>query len=99
MLQRAATAWRRASIRRRIRCSTSATPRAGGKALLIVITADRGLCGSFNTNVIKARAARSSPSIRRAQVALGLVGRKGRDFFRRRGFDVRYEHVGPVRRR
>src|SRR5262245_13291204 len=29
------------------------TPRAGGKALLIVVTADRGLCGSFNTNVIK----------------------------------------------
>ena len=30
-------------------------PRAGGKALLFVITADRGLCGSFNTNAIKAR--------------------------------------------
>src|SRR4029434_489066 len=30
------------------------TPRAGGKALLIVVSADRGLCGSFNTNVIKA---------------------------------------------
>src|SRR4029453_16968559 len=26
-------------------------PRAGGKVLLMVITADRGLCGSFNTNV------------------------------------------------
>src|SRR5215212_11879899 len=32
------------------------TPRAGGKALLFVITADRGLCGSFNANVIKAAA-------------------------------------------
>ena len=28
------------------------------------------------------------------QVAMGMVGRKGRDFFRRRGFDVRYEDVG-----
>jgi F-type H+-transporting ATPase subunit gamma len=27
-------------------------------------------------------------------IALGLIGRKGRDFFRRRGFDVRYEAVG-----
>src|SRR6185295_18991189 len=27
--------------------------RAGGKAMLIVISADRGLCGSFNTNAIK----------------------------------------------
>ena len=31
-------------------------PRAGGKTLLIVITADRGLCGSFNANVIKSAA-------------------------------------------
>ena len=39
----------------RIRCSTSGRRRsAGGRALLFVITADRGLCGSFNTNVIKA---------------------------------------------
>src|SRR5262245_62189392 len=30
------------------------TPRAGGRALLIAVTADRGLCGSFNTNAIKA---------------------------------------------
>ena len=33
------------------------TPRADHKAFLIVVTADRGLCGSFNTNVIKASAA------------------------------------------
>ena len=51
----ARTASRRAWIRRRIRCSTSGRRRRpGGRALLIVITADRGLCGSFNTNVIKA---------------------------------------------
>ena len=31
-----------------------AVPKANGRALLIVVTADRGLCGSFNTNVIKA---------------------------------------------
>src|SRR3954466_5922887 len=30
------------------------TPVAGGKTLLFVITADRGLCGSFNTNAVKA---------------------------------------------
>src|SRR5262245_45612357 len=29
-------------------------PKAQGRVLLIVVTADRGLCGSFNTNVIKA---------------------------------------------
>src|SRR4029077_5185436 len=47
-----------------------ATPKAGGKALAIVITADRGLCGSFNTNVIKAAGAFITETPGR-QVALG----------------------------
>jgi len=69
-----------------------ATPKAGGKALAIVVTADRGLCGSFNTNVIKAAGAFITETPGR-QVALGLVGRRGRDFFARRGFEVLYEQV------
>src|SRR5919204_3253500 len=63
------------------------TPRAGGRVLLFVITADRGLCGSFNTNVVKA-AAQFITETHGRQVALGLVGRRGRDFFARRGFEV-----------
>jgi F-type H+-transporting ATPase subunit gamma len=65
-----------------------------GRPLLIVITADRGLCGSFNSNVIKAAGqfiVREGGGGRK--MALGLIGRKGRDFFRRRAFDVRFEHV------
>ena len=68
------------------------TPRAGGRALLFVITADRGLCGSFNTNVIKSSGTFITENADR-QVALGLVGRRGRDYFARRGFDVRYEQI------
>jgi F-type H+-transporting ATPase subunit gamma len=66
--------------------------RAGGKALLFVITADRGLCGSFNTNAIKGAGAFIVENPAR-EVALGLIGRRGRDYFARRGFDVRYEQV------
>jgi F-type H+-transporting ATPase subunit gamma len=68
------------------------TPRAGGKALLVVVSADRGLCGSFNTNAIKAASTFIVESASRP-VALGLVGRRGRDYFARRGFEVRYEQV------
>ena len=68
------------------------TPKAGGRVLLIVITADRGLCGSFNTNVIKSSGQFITENTGR-QVALGLVGRRGRDYFARRGFDVLYEQV------
>ncbi len=63
------------------------------RTLLVVITADRGLCGSFNTNVVKGAAQFVTEQPGR-EVALALVGRKGRDFFMRRGFDVKYEEVG-----
>ena len=70
-------------------------PEAGsGRPLLIVITSDRGLCGSFNSNVIKAAGQFIVSEGVGHDIALGLVGRKGRDFFKRRGFDVRYEQVG-----
>jgi len=68
-------------------------PGAGSSAtMLIVITGDRGLCGSFNTNIIKAAGGFLRDHQGRA-VSLGLVGRKGRDMLGRRGVPVRFEHV------
>jgi len=67
-------------------------PRADAKTLLIVVTGDKGLCGSFNTNVIKAGGAYLVEHS--GQCTLGLVGRKGRDFFGRRGFEVMFERIG-----
>jgi F-type H+-transporting ATPase subunit gamma len=60
--------------------------------LLVVITSDRGLCGSFNTNIIKATGAFLAANPGRA-ISLGLVGRKGRDMLGRRGLPVRLEYV------
>src|SRR5215207_8754390 len=70
---------------------TSRDPSPDTKTLLIVVTADKGLCGSFNTNVIKAGA--QFLADRPSRCTLGLVGRKGRDFFLRRGFEVMFEQV------
>jgi F-type H+-transporting ATPase subunit gamma len=67
-------------------------PRAGGRALLFVVTADRGLCGSFNTNVIKSSGTFITENSGR-RVALGLVGRRGRDYYGRRGFDTLFERI------
>jgi F-type H+-transporting ATPase subunit gamma len=72
-------------------------PDSESKIVLIVITADKGLCGGFNTNIIKATSSFIVSTGARG-VALGLVGRKGRDFFRRRGFEVRFEEVGIFQR-
>jgi F-type H+-transporting ATPase subunit gamma len=63
-----------------------------GSTLLIVMSADRGLCGSFNTNIIKASAAFLRENAGRP-ISFGLVGRKGRDMLGRRGIPVRFEHV------
>jgi len=73
-------------------------PEPGGRSLLIVVTADRGLCGSFNSNVLKAAGQFIVTEGKDHQVALGLIGRKGRDFFRRRGFEVLYEQTGIFQR-
>ena len=71
---------------------TSRDVRPDAKTLVIVVTGDKGLCGSFNTNVIKAGAHFVLDSAQ--PCTLGLVGRKGRDFFARRGFEVLFEQIG-----
>jgi F-type H+-transporting ATPase subunit gamma len=71
---------------------TVRAPTPASKTLAILVTADKGLCGSFNTNAIKAGASFVVDSPR--PCALGLVGRKGRDYFARRGFAVLFEEVG-----
>jgi F-type H+-transporting ATPase subunit gamma len=69
---------------------------ADAKILLLVVSADKGLCGGFNTNIIKA--ASSFINNAGSPVTLGLIGRKGRDFFKRRGFEVRVEEIGIFQR-
>ncbi|HKW00422.1 MAG TPA: ATP synthase F1 subunit gamma [Vicinamibacterales bacterium] len=60
--------------------------------MLIAITADRGLCGSFNANVIKAVSHYLGEHAGHP-ITLGLVGRRGRDFLGKRGLPVRFEYV------
>src|SRR5213075_2715244 len=67
-------------------------PKPDARTLVIVVTGDKGLCGSFNTNAIKAGASFVVDSAQTC--SLGLVGRKGRDFFSRRGYQVLFEQVG-----
>src|SRR6185436_16134967 len=62
------------------------------KILLIVVTADRGLCGAFNSNILRA-ATGFLRQHEKQTVMLATAGRKGRDFFRRRGIPIRTEFV------
>ena len=67
--------------------------RGDQRYLVVLVTADKGLCGAFNTNLIKAAQAyiREHPE---KQIELMPVGRKGRDFFRRRHFSIVAEYIG-----
>jgi F-type H+-transporting ATPase subunit gamma len=59
---------------------------------LLLVTADRGLAGGFNSNLIRA-AQRFITEHSGAKVQFELIGRKGRDFFRRRPIEVTGEHT------
>ena len=70
------------------------TRRGTGKKTLVIVAADKGLCGAFNTNIMRKSLEflRSQPG--EVQLALIVVGRKTRDFYRRRPYTIRSEHIG-----
>lgn len=66
------------------------------RILLVVITADRGLAGGFNANLIKL-AQRFVDEHRSHELSFELIGKKGRDYFRKRSRSIRGEHVDLFR--
>src|SRR5262249_30991364 len=62
------------------------------RILLVVVTADRGLCGAFNSNLIRVAQTFLREHADRT-VTLYLIGRKGRDFFRRRQAAITGDYV------
>ncbi len=67
--------------------------REGPHRQIVIITADKGLAGAFNSNIIR----RSLEFIRESDPAgltLVVAGRRGRDFYRRRPYTIKREMVG-----
>ncbi|GHU50629.1 ATP synthase gamma chain [Clostridia bacterium] len=59
--------------------------------LYVIITSNRGLCGSFNSNVI--RRAETEIKANPYPTRIVAVGSKGRDYFRKRDYDICYEYL------
>jgi F-type H+-transporting ATPase subunit gamma len=59
---------------------------------VLVLTSDRGLCGGYNANLL--RQAETFIRQHAADTAMAVVGRKGLEYFRRRGAKVVQQHVG-----
>jgi F-type H+-transporting ATPase subunit gamma len=62
------------------------------RVLAIVVTADRGLCGAFNSNIIKAGQNFLADNAGK-DLRLFCAGRKGRDFFKRRPVNIIADYV------
>lgn len=63
--------------------------------MLVVLTSDRGLAGAFNSNICKAAYRRwKELESEGSQVCFGIIGRKGRDYFKRRNADIRHDFLG-----
>jgi F-type H+-transporting ATPase subunit gamma len=62
---------------------------------VLVMTSDRGLCGAFNTNIMKA-ATRHVDELKREgyEVTIDVVGRKARDYYKRRGIEMHKTWTG-----
>ncbi len=88
------------SMARRIDPSQHAllAQREGERVMLVVITADRGLCGSFNSNIIRSAMNFIENEAANRTLSLTLVGRRGVDWFKTRPWPVRHEFLNIMTR-
>jgi F-type H+-transporting ATPase subunit gamma len=68
------------------------------RVALVVVTADRGLCGAFNANILKAAVHHLSKNYpgwsEDGRATIVCVGKKGADFFGKRKYSIRTKHIG-----
>jgi F-type H+-transporting ATPase subunit gamma len=69
--------------------------REESRILLVVVTSDTGLAGAFNANLLRA-AHRFIDEHRNNEIRIEAIGRKSRDYFRKRNFTIIGAHVGIV---
>ncbi len=71
------------------------TTREEHRIQLVLVTSDRGLCGGYNANLIRAAEAFIRRQNAATQIQLTLVGRKGSDYYRRRRAEIgdRYTNI------
>jgi F-type H+-transporting ATPase subunit gamma len=72
------------------------TPRDNKKVCVIVVTADRGLCGAFNTNIIREAVSYINEELKteNASVTVYTLGKKSTEYFRKRNYNSEGKIVG-----
>lgn len=69
------------------------TMREEKRIQLVVLTSDRGLCGGYNANLIRAAESFIRSQVGGKEIRLTMVGRKGADYFRRRRAEISDRYV------
>jgi len=65
------------------------------RVMLVILTSDRGLCGAFNTNILRAAETyRRENAARHDEIQLSVVGRKGRDYLGYRDIEIHRYFAG-----
>ncbi|MEH0157493.1 ATP synthase F1 subunit gamma [Limibacter armeniacum] len=86
------------SLRGEVENPFAVEPEAINNVLIFVVTSDRGLCGGFNANIIKATksliAEKYAEQEKAGNVTLVCMGKKGYDHFRKRGYNIISDYVG-----
>lgn len=72
--------------------------RQSDRIMLVVITADKGLCGAFNHNIVRAAVHYIQDEATNRILSLTLVGRKGLEWFKRRPWPIRHQYVNIMSR-
>ena len=67
--------------------------REGPRRQIVIITADKGLAGAFNSNILR-RSLEFVRSSNTTELTLVVVGRKARDFYRRRQWSIKRDMIG-----
>lgn len=72
--------------------------RKSDRTMLVVITAEKGLCGSFNTNIIRSAVRFIEDESLSEALTLTLIGKKGVDWFKSRPWPIRHQYVNIMSR-
>ena len=68
------------------------------KLMLLVVTADKGLCGAFNSNIIKSAVRFIEDESVNRSLSLALVGKKGVDWFKKRPWPIQHQYLNVMSR-
>ncbi|RPJ84766.1 MAG: ATP synthase F1 subunit gamma [Acidobacteria bacterium] len=74
-------------------CHPLLAERDNQRVMLVVVTSDKGLCGAFNANIVRAAVRYIESDAANQQLTLALLGKKGVDWFAKRSWPIKHQYL------